>query len=318
MGKAKVEVHELISQLIDLAQQLERTPTKKEFCEHFALARHGISFHYSDRYEPLLLAAGLDLNVGRKITKEIFNKSIEKHLQNYEPRKIIDNGPYPTLAVISDIHWPFESKEVLKKFHEYVGDVKPEYVCINGDAVDFYSFSRFPRSHNIFTPKDEVSMARKSNEDFWKLVQKNSPKSKCVQTLGNHDVRPIKQIISSFPQAEDWIAEKLKELFTFQGVETVFDSRQEYYLRNDIIIHHGYRSKLGDHRDHALMNSINGHTHKGGVAFRQIRGQVLWELNSGLAGNPEAKGLTYNPQKISDWTLGFGILNKYGPQFIHL
>jgi hypothetical protein len=43
---------------------------------------------------------------------------------------------------------------------------------------------------------------------------------------------------------------------------------------------------------------------------------VLFELNSGLAGDPEAKGLTYTPQKITVWTPGFGAINKYGPQFV--
>ena len=153
------------------------------------------------------------------------------------------------------------------------------------------------------------------NEQFWKDVKLRAPKADCVQMLGNHDVRPMKRIIEAYPEAEDWVAEKLKQLFSYDGVKTIFDPREELIFGN-LAIFHGYRSQLGDHRNFTLMNTINGHTHKGGVVFRQIRGQTLWELNCGLAGDALAKGLTYTPQKISDWTPGFGAVNKYGPQFI--
>ena len=38
-----------------------------------------------------------------------------------------------------------------------------------------------------------------------------------------------------------------------------------------------------------LMNSINGHSHTGGVVLGHIRGETLWELNSGFSGDATAK-----------------------------
>ena len=108
------------------------------------------------------------------------------------------------------------------------------------------------------------------------------------------------------------------DMMSFDGVETILDSRQELMLPGDVMVVHGYKSKIGEHRDHALYNAVCGHQHTGGVVYRQIRGRVLWELNAGLAGDPEAKGLTYGAQKINSWTLGFGFLDEYGPRFIPL
>ncbi len=133
--------------------------------------------------------------------------------------------------------------------------------------------------------------------------------------MGNHDVRPLKRIMEAYPEAEDWVTEMMKKAFSFDGVETVMDQRQEFKIGN-ILIFHGYRSKLGEHRDYTHSNTINGHTHRGGVVFRNIGGQCLWELNSGLAGDPESKGLSYTSQKITDWTPGFGAVDKLGPRFI--
>ena len=311
--------HELICALKDMALTMGRTPTQDEFC----MSRKG--GHYQTRkfggFSVLCQAAGLTPNIqgnsGKKIDRSIFERNIESHMEAYrgtEPLKI-SRDPYPSIAVISDIHWPFASEAVVNTFHEFVRLHQPEYVVLNGDAWDMYSHSKFPRSHNIFTPREEQALCVAANTEFWAKIKKNTPNAICIQMLGNHDVRPMKRIMESYPEAEDWIIEKLQSLFTFEGVRTVFDPREEVIL-GDIAIFHGYRTGIGAHRDFTLMSCINGHTHKGGAVFRNIRGHVLWELNSGYAGDPLAKGLTYTPQKIIDWTPGFGAVDHWGPRFI--
>jgi predicted phosphodiesterase len=313
-----VDPHDLISQVKTLALELGRTPTRTEFETSLRGGAYKLQRLFGT-FAALLQAAGLETyherRAPKKIDQSIFNRSIEKHLEEYEPRSVIERAPFPTIASISDIHWPFENPKVIAKFLEYVEEKKPEWVILNGDAWDMYSHSKYPRSHNIFTPREEQSLARKRNEEFWQSIQARSPQSKCIQMMGNHDVRPLKRVLEEYPEAEDWVKEKMKELFTFSGVKTIHDAREELVIQ-DILIFHGYRSKLGDHRDYTLYNTINGHTHLGGVVYRRIRGQTIWELNSGLAGDPESKGLSYTPQKITHWTPGFGAVDLLGPRFI--
>lgn len=307
-----MDQHDLVCKLKDIALELGKTPTKHEAISH-GIREYQLLKNFGT-YAALLQAAGLQPN-SKKITQAIFEKDIEKHLEDYEPRQVIERPKYPKIASISDIHWPFSSPRVVDAFIRFVDKEKPEYVFLNGDAWDMYSHSRFPRSHNVFTPRDEQNQARKMNEEFWDLVKKAAPGAKYFQMMGNHDVRPMKKALQEYPEAEDWIKEKLTQLFKYEGVTTIMDPREEMML-GDIAIFHGYRSKLGDHRDYTLYNCINGHTHVGGVVYRRIRGQTLWELNSGLAGDPEAKGLTYTPQKITNWTPGFGWVDEWGPRFI--
>lgn len=291
-----------------------------EFLEHSKRGRWLLTKMFGS-YTVFVQAAGLDpVSTGRKkIDNSIFNVNIEKHLGAYEKKdsaELPKIEPFPNAAIISDIHWPFENPKVIKAFIEYVGDVKPDHVIINGDAWDMYSHAKFPRSHNVFTPRDEQALSRERNEDFWAKVKAAAPKAQCTQMLGNHDVRPMKRVLETYPEAEDWIKEKMKELFTYKGVKTIFDAREELFLNSQIIVFHGYRTKLGDHRDYTLYSTCNGHSHMGGVVFRKVRGTILFELNSGFAGDPEAKGLTYTPQRIVNWTSGFAIINKYGPAFV--
>jgi predicted phosphodiesterase len=309
-------LHSLVVAVKDLALELGRTPTRAEVSDRISGAHYKMG--KLGGYAIVLKAAGLE-SVGKsnkpKITNQIFERQLEPILERFEPRarKV---EPWPKIAVISDVHWPFHSQRVLNEFYAFIELHQPEHIILNGDAWDMYSHSKYPRSQLLYNPKEEQQLSRKANEAFWLECKKRCPNSKCYQMLGNHDIRPLKRVLESYPAAEDWIEQMMQTLFTFDGVTTFFDYRQELILPGNIMVHHGYRSKLGDHRDYTRMNSIVGHTHLGGAVFRQIHGSVMWELNSGVAGDPESKALSYTPQKITHWTAGFGWVDQYGPRFI--
>lgn len=311
--------HALVAALKELYLELGRPPTRGEF-ENYKAGAHSQLKKIKGGYTVLLQAAGLPTynaeRAERKIDNSIFAKSIEAHLDNYEPEPYAGPGNWPTFAIISDIHWPFACQRVIDKFYLYVLENQPEWVILNGDAWDMYSHAKFPRSHNVFTPREEQRLAREANEEFWKEIKRIAPRAKCVQMLGNHDVRPLKRILEVYPEAEDWIADKHKEMFTFDGVTTMHDPREVLYLAPDVGVCHGFKSQLGAHRDSALISMNVGHTHRGGSVFRMVRGRVIYETNSGYAGDPLAKGLTYTPSKINDWTPGFAAGDKWGSRFI--
>ncbi len=312
-----MNAHDLVVAVKDLALELGRTPLRDEMQAHVPAFKHNMVKCFGT-YSALLDAAGLDSPRGKapRITNAVFEKDLGRHLEEYRPREIeVIRKPFNTIAIISDIHWPFENQKVINAFYDYVSEHKPEYVIINGDARDFYSFSRFPRSHNLFTPKDELEIGRAKNVEFWDEIKKRSSKSKLIQTLGNHSARPMKQMLDRYPEAETWIEDGFRKEFTFDGVETIYDARQEVVI-GDVVIIHGYRSGLGDHRDFMLKNVCVGHTHKGGVTYRHIHGVTLFELNSGYAGDVNSKGLSYTPQRATVWTPGFGVVDRYGARFI--
>lgn len=313
-----LDKHDLISKLKDLAIDIGRTPTRDEFRKSGPGIETAIEGHF-DNYAMLVQAAGLDPVVRKKkpLNNSIFEVDVQRHVERYNSQPLIPAKPeYPHAAIISDIHFPFHSQKVLDRFFRYVGDEKPEHVIIAGDVWDLYSHAKFPRSHNVFTPKDEETLAKNLTIRFWEEIKRLHPQANCHLLLGNHDVRPLKRTMEVQPYIEHWIQEKMAQLFSFEGVNTILDPRQELYLNDETIVHHGYRSKLGDHRDYALMNAIVGHTHRPGVVWRKIRGSQVFELNCGLAGDPNAKGLTYTSQKIVDWVNAFGVLEPDGPRNI--
>jgi predicted phosphodiesterase len=221
-----------------------------------------------------------------------------------------------TILIAGDIHFPWANLATLERFHAFNREHRPAYVVQVGDLMDMYSYSKFPRSQNIYTPKEEERLARDGAESFFSRIRKDNPECKVYNLRGNHEQRMVKRTLESAPQMEHFVEKYLDDLMTFEGVEQVSDPRDILKI-SGVGFHDGYLGKLGDHRDAALMNMVVGHTHRGGVSYRRIRESVLWELNAGFMGDPESKALSYTSSKIQNYTLGFGYVDKYGPRFIH-
>lgn len=304
---------ELVNKLRDLAIELGRTPYWNEIIK--ITSTNQIYKHFGSL--PIFIqAAGLEpAPRGKKLNNEIFKIDIVEHLDSQEDKTIKKRKAYPRIACLGDLHEPFSHANLKQDFKLYVEKFKPEYIIQLGDAMDQYSWAKFPRSHNIFTPKQEEDLARKNLVEFWSEMRKAAPKAKLIQLIGNHDARVLKRTLEVMPAMEHWIEKYFHDLYTFDDVKTVIDPREEFIIE-DIAFHHGYRSKLGDHRDYIHMNFVGGHTHRGGVVYKNIKNNILWELNAGLAGDPTSKGLSYTNQRMNDWTIGFASIDEYGPRFI--
>lgn len=320
----KLDGHALVQAMKELAVQLQKTPTRDEFKASYP-SLEGSYRSVFGGYSALVQASGLDPVERKKIkiTNEVFNVNLERHLEVYNNSQKasdslqlgVNSKPWPKIAILPDVHFPWESKKVLSAFYKFIEIHQPDYICQIGDLYDAYSHAKFPRSHNIFLPREETQISREKAVEMWATIRKLCPSARLTQCTGNHDLRPIKRILEVYPAAEDWIEKAVKDLMTFDGVHTIYDTREELII-GDIAVFHGYRGQVGAHRDYTQMNCITGHVHRGNVSYRQIGGRTLWELHTGFAGDPEGKGLTYTPQKISTWTHGFGFVWPWGPQFI--
>lgn len=313
-----MDKHDLIAKLKDLAIELDRTPTRAEFCANVVGGEYRLAREFRT-YALMLQAAGMETYSERrskaKLTDSIFNKNIEEHIMNYEPKAVPDKNPWPKVAILGDLHEPFGHDGVKAEFKLYCERTQPDYIVQVGDPVDFYSHSKFPRSHNIFTPKEEERLARNRLEELWSSLDAVVPKAKKIMLLGNHAVRPLKRVLESVPSLEHWAEKYLQEYLSFPSVTTIMDHREEFDI-NGVKFIHGFKSGVGSHRDFLMANVVLGHLHVGSVSFRNFRGQTFFELNAGLAGDPESKGLTYTSTKTTNWTLGYAAIDALGPRFI--
>lgn len=253
----------------------------------------------------------------KEITERLFSKDLAAILTTHQehrkkPAQVITRRSELTL-IIGDVHAPFISEDAICSIYEWADRNKPDRIIQAGDLFDMFAHTKFPRTHNIYTPQQEYQIGRKVAEELWSTLQRLCPGADCYQLLGNHDARPLKRLMESFPTGEMWF--NIAPAFTFDGVTTVMDPTQELIFE-DYYVHHGYLSRLGDHRDYTLMNAVTAHSHVGGLSCRQIRGTTLWELNVGYVGDETSKALSYSGQRMKKWTLGFGVIDRDGPRFV--
>lgn len=219
-----------------------------------------------------------------------------------------------TILVLGDLHSPFVHTKALKWVLELAKEYRPDSIVQIGDAYDMFSFSSFPRSSDYIKPSDEIEHGRALLECLWSDLQKASPKASCYQLMGNHDARILKRVLSSLPEVESLL--DFRPIFSFKGVRTLKSERDELFI-GDICFMHGFRSKLGDHAKHNGMKTVCGHSHHGGVVYHRLGDKILWELNAGFLADTDSAVFNYTRQrKISNWTIGCGLIDEHGPRFI--
>lgn len=187
-----------------------------------------------------------------------------------------------------------------------------------GDLRDWYSASRFTRKVNLFTPKQEDEWATYYSQLFWETLNRDLPNAEKHQLLGNHCIRPVARVLEKAPEFEEDMIRLLHERYTFEGVKTTYDPREELDVGGVRFIH-GYLSQLGAHAKFNQMPVVCGHTHRGGVIPIPMHDTVSFELNAGYLADASHPALSYTMQKkATNWTLGFGVIDHDGPRFISL
>lgn len=225
---------------------------------------------------------------------------------------------------VGDTHFPWCDEARLNKILDAVAKEQPDIVVQMGDLYDFYSFSRHPKSLNLMTPKQELVEGRAQAEAFWSAVAILAPSARRIQILGNHDTRIERMVMSKAPELEAVLdALDFKQLWRFEGVETADSYEDEIIIEkldggHPVLLHHGYRSKLGDHAKYNQMSTVVGHTHKAGTVPIRLRDRTIHELNCGYVADQHSKVMQYRDQKISDSTPAYGVWDELGPRYVTL
>lgn len=219
-----------------------------------------------------------------------------------------------TVVAIGDVHFPFASRLTLSRVYEIVMEAQPDAVVQLGDLTDSYSASKYPRSHNIMTPREERAKAREMAVAFWDSVHRAAPSAACYQLLGNHCLRRFKRTLESLPEMEDEVWSALVEDHTFPGVTLCDDPRQPLII-DDVAYEHG-ALKAGEHCSENGMHTVCAHSHVGGVVHRGR----LWELNAGFCADVDAPVFDYVRTRLvaKRTTQGVGLVDGWGGRFIPL
>lgn len=314
--------HRLIAEVKQVASDLGKIPTREEFRARSALGEKAYRDLFGG-YSLLLQAAGLSKQAPKFNSKEAFASPVEKPVSSGHtivPKSGTHDlkfGSSKNILILGDTHFPWADMDAICGVYAFI-EKNPQIdtVIQMGDLYDMYSWAKFPRSHLLYNPKQEIEVAREMAGEMWAKIHSMLPKARLIQILGNHDIRPIKKCIEFAPELEPFL--EFKKFFQFPNVELVEDHRQPFELGGVGFIH-GFLGGLGAHARKFLRSIVCGHTHKGGVVTIPLaNGTVLFECNAGYLGDPTSRPMSYTPTKMNEWTKGFAYLDEWGPRFIPL
>lgn len=203
--------------------------------------------------------------------------------------------------VIPDMHMPFMDQRAYKKVMKALKQEKPDYVVQLGDILDQYCFSKFTRSLNLMSPHKEITKGLKMATKFWADVKKIVPKAKCIQLLGNHDVRICKRIGEKLPELEGFFGPK--HMYVFPGVR-VLKSDRDHVVIDGVVYTHGHYTKSIDHVKYYLRPVVHGHLHRAGISTFGN----LWSMDVGHIANEKTLPLSYTASKVSRWAKAYGMV----------
>lgn len=234
-----------------------------------------------------------------------------------EQRLIVEAKGDIRILAVGDTHHPFADQAKLKNLYALAKDLRPTHIVQIGDLYDLYTFSRFSRSVDLITPKQELEAGRAGAQTMWGMLQSIVPKAACYQLRGNHSFRIVKRMLDHAPEFESLLDGPISKLTEFDGVTDMKSHRSELEI-NGIVFAHGWSCRPGSHRDYFGQSTVVGHSHHGGVVYRAQKGLPLFELNAGHVADVKQLPLQYNDSTTSSWVAGAGVIDKYGPRFCPL
>lgn len=207
------------------------------------------------------------------------------------------------VVAISDFHVPFQNKEFVKNFIEFISDYKPGKLIIVGDFVDFYDLSRFDKDPSrVGNLQKELDIAF----SILYLLRKASPSTEIILVEGNHEDRLRKYLWknSSVASIRELKLERLLRLDEIDNVTLVgsYELRGVIFTHGDLVRKHSCYSAKAEFEKY-LKSGVSGHTHRLGFYNMSTCGKDNFWLEIGCACEPTMEYVS-NP----NWQNGFAIL----------
>jgi hypothetical protein len=178
-------------------------------------------------------------------------------------------------------------------------------------------FPRFAKRPIGMTPEEELEEGVQGAGRFWANIHKAAPRAKKIQLAGNHEHRLMRSTMERFPECYSLLNRAQGDFWRFKNVQVIHDHRHELEI-NGVIYCHGWLTQAGAHTRQLLKSVVHGHTHRGGTVFMNLGGKTIWELDCGYLADKYQVPLQYGATKSVLWTLGYGIIDQFGPRFVPL
>ena len=170
------------------------------------------------------------------------------------------------LAILNDIQLGWEDPDSLDLAIRFLREWAPDYIDLNGDIQDCYSFSTFTKNPAVVRKADEeVAKSRGLYADLKEITDH------IEQEEGNHEFRLTKLIWRDAPCLEGLPGLSFECIFGLKDFKIKYRKEGRFY--GNLYVTHGsivrkhsaYSAKA--HFEKYGVSVLHGHTHRGGTYY---------------------------------------------------
>lgn len=209
------------------------------------------------------------------------------------------------ILIGSDSHyWPGIVSTAHKAFLEFAKEYKPKVIIKNGDEADFPQISR--HAPIAWESRPKLSVEVDNLKAMLSEIEKISPASRRIWTLGNHDSRFETRLATVAPEYANIHGVHLKDNFK------LWEPCWAIFVNEDLVVKHRFKSGVHATHNNAMWagrSVITGHLHSLKVAPLSDYNGTRWGVDCGTMADPYGPQF-YNYTELNplNWRSGFVLL----------
>ncbi len=209
----------------------------------------------------------------------------------------------------SDSHyWPGIVSTAHRAFLEIAKEYKPKIIIKNGDEADFPQISR--HAPIAWETRPKLSVEVDNLKAMLSEIEKVSPNSRRIWSLGNHDARFETRLATVAPEYANIHGVHLKDNFP------KWEPCWATFINEDVVVKHRMRGGMHATRNNTLnagRTMVTGHLHSLKVTPLSDYNGTRWGVDTGTMADPYGPQF-YNYTELNplDWRSGFVLFTFKG------
>ena len=205
---------------------------------------------------------------------------------------------------------PFEDKKANELIFKFIPDLKPDYIYILGDLIDFWQVSKFLKDPSR---KNDIQKDIDAGREYLKKLRELSPEAEISLHFGNHLTRLKKYIWRQAQELSSLRSLDLRWMLDCDNLKIkTIEEEEGYEQKGKLVLTHGtvvsQDSGMTARRNLQKygISVICGHTHRLSAIFKtDLRGMIgSWE-NGCLC---DLNLIKMWGREVANWQTAFSII----------
>ncbi len=211
------------------------------------------------------------------------------------------------IALIPDIHCPYEDSRAISLAAQIVKDFKPHRVIFLGDFVDCTWASNFKKNQATIPGELERELSA------WESVRQLFPADTVQVLLGNHE-RRVQDWLNEQPALAEWREMEPSRFWRLGNAQLINKGYIPLARGNFIVTHGKIIRKFAGHSAKAEMSEVwgcsgaSGHTHRLGKYYQRDGTSLRVWVECGHLSRQRPHYAAPNEPGPPNWQQGFGLL----------